>query len=82
MYFFYCSPDRSYSICGPNLKGVGNDDFYETKSTFGVQIVQVLYVSVDCCSQPFWFLCALFLCLRRGFSISICMLAGFMIHTG
>ncbi|XP_048320869.2 serine/threonine-protein kinase VPS15 isoform X2 [Ziziphus jujuba] len=34
------SPDRSYSICGPNLKGVGNDEFYETKSNFGVQIVQ------------------------------------------
>ncbi|XP_020220327.1 serine/threonine-protein kinase VPS15 [Cajanus cajan] len=34
------SPDRSYCICGPNLKGVGNDDFYETKSSFGVQVVQ------------------------------------------
>lgn len=40
----YCSPDRSYSICGPNLKGVGNDEFYETKSNFGVQIVQVCFV--------------------------------------
>jgi len=44
--FFCGSPDRSYCICGPNLKGVGNDDFYETKSSFGVQVVQVIYVSV------------------------------------
>ncbi|KAL0345169.1 UNVERIFIED_CONTAM: Serine/threonine-protein kinase VPS15 [Sesamum radiatum] len=36
----HCSPDRSYSICGPSIKGVGNDDFYETKSSFGVQVVQ------------------------------------------
>lgn len=36
-----CSPDRSYSICGPTIKGVGNDEFYETKSSFGVQVVQV-----------------------------------------
>lgn len=34
------SPDRSYSICGPTIKGVGNDEFYETKSSFGVQVVQ------------------------------------------
>ncbi|BAU02946.1 hypothetical protein VIGAN_11254300 [Vigna angularis var. angularis] len=34
------SPDRSYCICGPSLKGIGNDDFYETKSSFGVQVVQ------------------------------------------
>ncbi|KAM5546499.1 hypothetical protein ABKV19_002433 [Rosa sericea] len=34
------SPDRSYCICGPNLKGVGNDDFYGTRSSFGVQVVQ------------------------------------------
>ncbi|XP_022754954.1 phosphoinositide 3-kinase regulatory subunit 4 isoform X2 [Durio zibethinus] len=36
----HCSPDRSYCICGPNFKGVGNDDFYETRSSFGAQIVQ------------------------------------------
>ncbi|OMO58344.1 phosphoinositide 3-kinase regulatory subunit 4 [Corchorus olitorius] len=36
----HCSPDRSYCICGPNLKGVGNDDFYETRSSFGAQVVQ------------------------------------------
>ncbi|XWS72101.1 hypothetical protein CRYUN_Cryun02cG0011700 [Craigia yunnanensis] len=34
----HCSPDRSYCICGP--KGVGNDDFFETRSSFGAQIVQ------------------------------------------
>ncbi|XP_057967357.1 serine/threonine-protein kinase VPS15 [Malania oleifera] len=36
----HCSPDRSYCICGPSVKGVGNDDFYETRSSFGVQVVQ------------------------------------------
>lgn len=36
----HCSPDRSYCVCGPSVKGVGNDDFYETKSSFGVQVVQ------------------------------------------
>ncbi|XP_054794443.1 serine/threonine-protein kinase VPS15-like [Prosopis cineraria] len=34
------SPDKSYCICGPDLKGVGHDDLYETKSSFGVQVVQ------------------------------------------
>lgn len=34
------SPEKSYCLCGPNLKGVGNDDFYETRSNFGVQVVQ------------------------------------------
>nr|XP_011468738.1 PREDICTED: probable serine/threonine-protein kinase vps15 [Fragaria vesca subsp. vesca] len=34
------SPERSYCICGPNLKGVGNDDFYGIRSSFGVQVVQ------------------------------------------
>ncbi|KAH0678658.1 hypothetical protein KY284_019743 [Solanum tuberosum] len=36
----HCSPERSYCVCGPSIKGVVNDDFYETKSSFGVQIVQ------------------------------------------
>lgn len=36
----HCSPDRSYGVCGPSIKGVGNDDFYESKSSFGVQVVQ------------------------------------------
>ncbi|XAR53396.1 Non-specific serine/threonine protein kinase [Bertholletia excelsa] len=36
----HCSPDRSYCVCGPSIKGVANDDFYETKSSFGVQVVQ------------------------------------------
>ena len=52
-----CSPDRSYCICGPNLKGIGNDDFYETKSSFGVQVVQVIYVSVDCVINFIFLLC-------------------------
>ncbi|TYH69060.1 hypothetical protein ES332_D05G030400v1 [Gossypium tomentosum] len=34
------SPDRSYCMCGPNFKGVGNDDFYEARSSFGAQVVQ------------------------------------------
>ncbi|KAL3625419.1 Serine/threonine-protein kinase [Castilleja foliolosa] len=36
----HCSPDRSYCVCGPSIKGITNDDFYETKSSFGVQVVQ------------------------------------------
>lgn len=36
----HCSPERTYCVCGPSIKGVGNDEFYETKSSFGVQIVQ------------------------------------------
>ncbi|OVA06257.1 HEAT [Macleaya cordata] len=34
------SPDRSYCVCGPLLKGIRNDDLYETRSSFGVQVVQ------------------------------------------
>ncbi|GLU09948.1 hypothetical protein SLE2022_267830 [Rubroshorea leprosula] len=36
----HCSPHRSYCICGPNVKGVGNDDFYETRSNLGVPVLQ------------------------------------------
>ncbi|XP_044463913.1 serine/threonine-protein kinase VPS15-like isoform X2 [Mangifera indica] len=36
----HCSPDRSYCVCGPNLKGAANDDFYEIRSSSGVQVVQ------------------------------------------
>ncbi|RID77924.1 hypothetical protein BRARA_A00792 [Brassica rapa] len=36
----YSSPERSYCICGPSLKGVVNDDFYELKTNSGVQFVQ------------------------------------------
>lgn len=43
LHCFNCSPDRSYCICGPNFKGVGNDDFYEARSSFGVQVVQVSF---------------------------------------
>ncbi|KAL3532544.1 hypothetical protein ACH5RR_006065 [Cinchona calisaya] len=35
-----CTPDRSYCVCGPPIKGVGNDDIFETKSLFSVQVVQ------------------------------------------
>ncbi|XP_038879690.1 serine/threonine-protein kinase VPS15 [Benincasa hispida] len=34
------SPDRTYCVCGPNVKRIGNEDFYETRSSFGVQVVQ------------------------------------------
>lgn len=33
-------PERSYCICGPTIKGLGNDEVYESKSSFGVQVVQ------------------------------------------
>lgn len=39
-YWNHTSPERSYSICGPSTKGLGNDEHYETRSSFGVQIVQ------------------------------------------
>ncbi|XP_077247976.1 serine/threonine-protein kinase VPS15-like isoform X1 [Tasmannia lanceolata] len=36
----HSSPERSYCVCGPSTKGMGNDEFYETRSTYGVQVVQ------------------------------------------
>nr|GLL20620.1 phosphoinositide 3-kinase regulatory subunit 4-like [Ipomoea trifida] len=36
----HCSPERTYCVCGPSIKGVPNDDFYEVKSSFGAQVVQ------------------------------------------
>ncbi|XP_020578305.1 probable serine/threonine-protein kinase vps15 isoform X2 [Phalaenopsis equestris] len=39
-YWNHASPERSYSICGPSTPGLGNDEHYETRSSFGVQIVQ------------------------------------------
>ncbi|KAL8228586.1 hypothetical protein R6Q59_000026, partial [Mikania micrantha] len=36
----HSSPERTYCVCGPSINGVGNEEFYETKSSFGVQIVQ------------------------------------------
>ncbi|CAI9100458.1 OLC1v1037568C1 [Oldenlandia corymbosa var. corymbosa] len=36
----HSSADRSYCICGPTIKGVGNDDIFETTSSFGVQVVK------------------------------------------
>lgn len=60
---FYCSPDKSYCICGPNFKGVvGHDDLYETKSSFGVQVVQVIvFVGTFCSSFAFFLKFCLFL---------------------
>ncbi|KAF8400928.1 hypothetical protein HHK36_014231 [Tetracentron sinense] len=34
------SPSRSYCVCGPSFKGMGNEEFYETSSGFGAQVVQ------------------------------------------
>lgn len=34
------SPDRSYSICGPNGNDILNDEYYHTSSSFGAKIVQ------------------------------------------
>ncbi|KAL2500940.1 protein kinase family protein/WD-40 repeat family protein [Forsythia ovata] len=36
----HCSPNQTYCVCGPSVEGARNDDFYETKSSFGVQVVQ------------------------------------------
>ncbi|CAI9782563.1 unnamed protein product [Fraxinus pennsylvanica] len=36
----HCSPNQTYCVCGPSIEGDGNDDIYETKSSFGVQVVQ------------------------------------------
>ncbi|KAJ8425962.1 hypothetical protein Cgig2_033891 [Carnegiea gigantea] len=33
-------PERSYSICGPTIKGLRNDEVYEIRSCSGVQLVQ------------------------------------------
>ncbi|XP_022882501.1 serine/threonine-protein kinase VPS15-like isoform X2 [Olea europaea var. sylvestris] len=34
------SPNQTYCVCGPSIEGDGNDYIYETKSSFGVQVVQ------------------------------------------
>ncbi|PKA48283.1 putative serine/threonine-protein kinase CCRP1 [Apostasia shenzhenica] len=39
-YWDHTRPERSYSICGPTTKGLGNDEHYEVRSSFGVQVVQ------------------------------------------
>ncbi|KAL6519149.1 Serine/threonine-protein kinase [Orobanche gracilis] len=55
----HCSPDRSYCVCGPSIKGITNDDIYETKSSFGVQVVQPISVCgginpfLECMNQEF-----------------------------
>ncbi|XP_029116329.1 serine/threonine-protein kinase VPS15 isoform X2 [Elaeis guineensis] len=42
-YWDHTSPDRSYCICGPSTKGIGNDEHYDIRSSFGVQVVQELH---------------------------------------
>ncbi|XP_072977494.1 serine/threonine-protein kinase VPS15 isoform X1 [Typha angustifolia] len=39
-YWDHTSPDRSYCVCGPSTKGIGNDEFFDIRSSFGVQVVQ------------------------------------------
>ncbi|MQL91350.1 hypothetical protein Taro_023949 [Colocasia esculenta] len=39
-YWDNLSPSRSYCICGPSAKGIGCDEQYDTRSCFGVQVVQ------------------------------------------
>ncbi|XP_074567375.1 serine/threonine-protein kinase VPS15 [Curcuma longa] len=39
-YWDHTRPERSYCVCGPSTKGVGNDGYYDIRSSFGVQIVQ------------------------------------------
>ncbi|CAN1240841.1 Serine/threonine-protein kinase VPS15 [Linum perenne] len=36
----HCSPEKSYCISGPNLSGTGNENLYEARPCFGVQLVQ------------------------------------------
>lgn len=36
----HMSPDHSYCVCGPSTKSMGNDEFYDARSSFGVQVVQ------------------------------------------
>ncbi|KAJ6829294.1 phosphoinositide 3-kinase regulatory subunit 4 isoform X2 [Iris pallida] len=39
-YWDHNSPTRSFSICGPSTKGIGNDEYYDMRSSNGVQVVQ------------------------------------------
>ncbi|KAJ3698963.1 hypothetical protein LUZ61_002668 [Rhynchospora tenuis] len=39
-YWDHASPERSYCVCGPSGKGIGNDAVYDVRSSFGVQVVQ------------------------------------------
>ncbi|KAJ3695547.1 hypothetical protein LUZ60_000924 [Juncus effusus] len=39
-YWDHSSPERSYCVCGPSTKGIGNDSVYDVRSSFGVQVVQ------------------------------------------
>jgi hypothetical protein len=46
--YFKCSPERSYCVCGPSAKGIGNDAVYDVRSSFGVQVVQVFFFFFEC----------------------------------
>ncbi|CAL9043768.1 unnamed protein product [Musa banksii] len=39
-YWDHSSPDHSYCVCGPSTKGVRNDEYYDIRSSFGIQVVQ------------------------------------------
>ncbi|KAE8771441.1 putative serine/threonine-protein kinase vps15 [Hordeum vulgare] len=33
-------PEQSFCIAGPSAKGIGNDECYDIRSSYGVQVVQ------------------------------------------
>ncbi|KAF7081042.1 hypothetical protein CFC21_085021 [Triticum aestivum] len=39
-YWDQARPEQSFCIAGPSAKGVGNDEFYDIRSSYGVQVVQ------------------------------------------
>lgn len=39
-YWDQARPEQSFCVAGPSAKGVGNDECYDIKSSFGVQVVQ------------------------------------------
>lgn len=39
----YHSPERCYTVCGPAIKGIGNDERYNIRSNSGVTVVQETY---------------------------------------
>ncbi|CAM0943441.1 unnamed protein product [Alopecurus aequalis] len=45
-YWDQARPEQSFCIAGPSAKGVGNDECYDIRSSYGVQVVQ------ETCKQP------------------------------
>ncbi|KAL6633375.1 hypothetical protein ACP70R_026046 [Stipagrostis hirtigluma subsp. patula] len=45
-YWDQARPEQSFCVVGPSAKGVGNDECYDIRSSFGVQVVQ------EICKQP------------------------------